>query len=124
MTPPLPLLLDTDIGTDIDDAYALLLAATSPELALQAVTTVNGNTVLRAAIARCLLRHVACDQIPVTAGASDAITPGIERGWGGHKGRGIDLSEERRIEQPDPAGAARLIADAVQSAHSDGSPLT
>ncbi len=47
-----PLLLDTDIGTDIDDVYALICAAISPEFILKAVTTVNNDVVLRARIAR------------------------------------------------------------------------
>ena len=48
---PIPVALDTDIGTDIDDAYALILAAVSPEIDLRAVTTVNGDVLTRARIA-------------------------------------------------------------------------
>ena len=38
-----PILLDTDIGTDIDDAFALALIVNSPELDLLGVTTVSGD---------------------------------------------------------------------------------
>lgn len=38
-----PLILDTDIGSDIDDAFALGLAVTDPALELLAVTTVAGG---------------------------------------------------------------------------------
>ena len=42
-------LLDTDLamgqpGSDIDDGFALALAVAEPEISLELVTTVNGNT--------------------------------------------------------------------------------
>lgn len=40
--------IDTDIGDDIDDAFALALALRSPELKLLGVTTAYGDTELRA----------------------------------------------------------------------------
>jgi len=43
-----PVILDTDIGDDIDDAYALALALQSPELKLVGITTAYGDTDLRA----------------------------------------------------------------------------
>ena len=36
----IPIYLDTDIGDDIDDALALTIALTSPEIELRGVTTV------------------------------------------------------------------------------------
>jgi len=53
---PIKLILDTNIGTDIDDAIALALAMRSPELDLIGVTTVNSDTALRARIARKLIQ--------------------------------------------------------------------
>jgi hypothetical protein len=41
---PIPIVLDTDIGGDIDDAFALAVVLDSPELDLRAVTTVSGDT--------------------------------------------------------------------------------
>jgi inosine-uridine nucleoside N-ribohydrolase len=43
-----PILLDTDIGTDIDDAFALALAFGSHELAVRGVTIVGDDTHKRA----------------------------------------------------------------------------
>jgi inosine-uridine nucleoside N-ribohydrolase len=43
-----PVILDTDIGDDIDDAYALALALKSPEIHLFGITTAFGDTELRA----------------------------------------------------------------------------
>jgi inosine-uridine nucleoside N-ribohydrolase len=45
---PQLVILDTDIGDDIDDAFALALVLRSPELKLVGVTTVFGDTDLRA----------------------------------------------------------------------------
>ena len=38
-----PIILDTDIGTDVDDCLALALCLASSELKLTAVTTVYGD---------------------------------------------------------------------------------
>jgi len=46
--PPQLVILDTDIGDDIDDAFALALALRSPELKLLGITTTFGDTDLRA----------------------------------------------------------------------------
>jgi purine nucleosidase len=69
-----PVLFDTDIGTDIDDAYALALILRSPELDLLGVTTVSGDAVARARLAAKLLavEGGAAAKIPVYAGTSTA----------------------------------------------------
>jgi purine nucleosidase len=69
----LPVLIDTDIGDDIDDAFALALALCSPEIDLQGVTTVFGDTHLRARLAKQLLRVFGRDDIPVAAGQSTPL---------------------------------------------------
>jgi purine nucleosidase len=40
---PIPIIIDTDIGSDIDDAFALGLAIASPELEIIGITTVGGG---------------------------------------------------------------------------------
>src|SRR4051812_37793412 len=52
---PSPVIFDTDIGTDIDDAYALAALMLRPELKVLGVTTVSGDTVARARLAAKLL---------------------------------------------------------------------
>jgi len=42
--------LDTDIGSDVDDLLALAMILGSPQLDLQIVTTVYGDTAFRARI--------------------------------------------------------------------------
>ena len=64
----LKLLIDTDIGNDIDDAVALCLALASPEVEVLAVTTVFQDPVGRARIAKALLKAAGRADIPVIAG--------------------------------------------------------
>ncbi len=61
------LLLDTDIGDDIDDALALALALELPQIELLGVTTVFRDTDRRARIAKKLLSLWGAD-LPVYAG--------------------------------------------------------
>jgi inosine-uridine nucleoside N-ribohydrolase len=61
-------IIDTDIGDDIDDAFALALALKSPELKLVGVTTTFGDTELRARLVDRYLRAVGRSDIPVFAG--------------------------------------------------------
>jgi len=70
---PLKVALDTDIGDDIDDAFAVALACLSPELELVAVTTVYGDVGARARLAARLLGALGRDDVPVAAGAPHPI---------------------------------------------------
>ena len=47
------LIIDTDIGTDIDDALAIVFALASPELDLEGLTIVDGDVEARARMAAC-----------------------------------------------------------------------
>lgn len=69
----IPILVDTDIGGDIDDALALGMVLGSPELDLRAVTTVYGDTVRRALLAARVLRTFGCDTVPVAAGLGQPL---------------------------------------------------
>jgi purine nucleosidase len=62
-------ILDTDIGDDIDDAFALALVLRSPEIKLLGITTAFGDTELRARLVDRYLRAVGGAEIPVLAGA-------------------------------------------------------
>lgn len=61
------IILDTDIGDDIDDALALALALEMPEIELLGVTTVFLDTQRRARIAKKML-HLWGKEVPVYAG--------------------------------------------------------
>ena len=62
------IIIDTDIGDDIDDAFALALALRSPELQILGVTTTFGDTQTRAKLADRLLGEAGREDIPVAAG--------------------------------------------------------
>jgi inosine-uridine nucleoside N-ribohydrolase len=68
--PPQLAILDTDIGDDIDDAFALALVLRSPELKLLGVTTAYGDTELRARLVDRYLVAVGRKNIPVLAGVA------------------------------------------------------
>ena len=69
MSEKMKVIIDMDIGDDIDDAIALY-AAMRQGFDIVGVTTVYGNTVERARQAKKLLREYACgyDKTPVFAG--------------------------------------------------------
>jgi purine nucleosidase len=73
--PLTPVIFDTDVGTDIDDAYALALLMQRPELQVLGVTTVSSDAVARARLAAKVM-HTAggkWKRVPVYAGISTPI---------------------------------------------------
>ncbi len=66
--------IDLDIGDDIDDAFALALAVISPELDVIGVSTAWGDTALRVRLVRRLLHEAGRDDIPVARGIATAST--------------------------------------------------
>ncbi|HEY8457858.1 MAG TPA: nucleoside hydrolase [Actinopolymorphaceae bacterium] len=80
------MILDTDIGTDVDDALALAMLFGAPDVDLLAVTTVYGNVAVRAQIARRLARLAGRDALAVVPGKSRPLSGG-EPWWAGFEGR-------------------------------------
>lgn len=68
LKPRTKIILDTDIGDDVDDAFALALALQSPEIEIAGVTTARGDTALRARMVRRMLAENGRAQIPVAEG--------------------------------------------------------
>src|SRR5437899_11554023 len=66
--PKTKIILDTDIGDDVDDAFALGLALQSPEVEIVGVTTLWGDTALRARMVRRMLLETGDAGIPVAEG--------------------------------------------------------
>lgn len=69
------ILLDTDIGTDIDDAWAVGYVLNSPTLELVGVTTSDGDTAARARLACKLLYRLGRTDVPVAAGRPTPAVP-------------------------------------------------
>lgn len=68
MKKKIPVILDTDIGCDIDDSWALALALKSPELELKLVTTEEGDPVYRAKLCAKLLSAAGREDVPIGLG--------------------------------------------------------
>ncbi|NIM05291.1 MAG: hypothetical protein GTO55_04195 [Armatimonadetes bacterium] len=76
-------ILDTDIGDDVDDAYALALLLCSPEIELEAVTVNIGKVTAKASIARRMLDIAGMQRIPVYVGlaGADPYKQGNQAAW-------------------------------------------
>jgi purine nucleosidase len=84
---PEKVIIDTDIGDDIDDAFAIALALKSPELEILGIATAFGDTEARAKIVDRLLGEAGRSDIPVLAGAPTKTTNVMNQkryGEGGH----------------------------------------
>lgn len=127
------IILDTDIGTDVDDAMALTLVAASPEFEVIGVTTVHADAPLRARIARRLLHMAGRDDIRVIAGASIPLQMPLPEKFHwmprlrGHEGKGI-LTEEELIPTADLQAtaddAAQFIIEAAAKYRGELSLIT
>lgn len=73
--PKVPILIDTDLGDDIDDAFAIALALASPEVDVRGLTTVAGDAYTRALILCRWLHAVGRADIPVASGRPARATP-------------------------------------------------
>ena len=79
--PRVPVILDTDIGDDIDDTWALVLALKSPELDVRLVVTDFGNTVQRAKLVARVLGLAGRTDIPIGIGIKENDDPGPQAEW-------------------------------------------
>jgi inosine-uridine nucleoside N-ribohydrolase len=67
--PPVKIIYDTDIGTDVDDALALAFALRRPELQVLAITTSRKEVHQRAAIVSRLLQVMGRTDVPYAPGS-------------------------------------------------------
>ncbi|MGH7749387.1 MAG: nucleoside hydrolase, partial [Candidatus Dormibacteria bacterium] len=115
-----PMIIDTDPG--VDDAVALMLAATSPEVQLLAVTTVFGNASVDVTTTNALrLRALAgLGQLPVATGAARPLAyPRRQRDvyWHGADGLGGQADLLPAPSGPiNPLGAVTLMATLLRGA--------
>ncbi len=76
MADRVPVLLDTDIGSDIDDALCLAYLLRQARCELLGVTTVTGDTLARAALAELICRAAGRPEVPIHAGAPGPLLVG------------------------------------------------
>jgi inosine-uridine nucleoside N-ribohydrolase len=100
--------LDTDIGTDIDDAWALGYALKSPTFELLGVTVTDADTPKRARLACKLLQRLGRTDVPVAVGRQTTAVPpdrvDYQFAWA------EDFDDYRPIATP----AADFLADVIR----------
>lgn len=77
MAKKIPVILDTDIGLDIDDTWALGLLLKSPELDVKLITTSSDNTTLKAKLTAKFLESVGRSDIHIGIGLEE----NRKKGW-------------------------------------------
>jgi purine nucleosidase len=102
----IPIILDTDIGSDIDDAWALGFAVKSPRFELLGVTVADGNTPARAKLACKLLHRVGRTDVPVAVGRETTPPEGIDYQFA--------WAEDFVATSPIAKSAADFIVDTVK----------
>jgi purine nucleosidase len=95
---PRPVVLDTDIGTDVDDILALVMLARAPEFQLVGVTTVYGDTTLRARMVRQVLDQMGRADVPIGIGATQTLT-NRPIFWAGHEGHGMAGLDQTPVDE-------------------------
>jgi inosine-uridine nucleoside N-ribohydrolase len=78
---PIPVILDTDIGWDIDDTWALVMLLNSPELDIKLILTATGNTLFRAKVVAKLLEVAGRTDIQIGIGLRQNNNPNMQEEW-------------------------------------------
>jgi len=99
--------LDTDIGTDIDDAWALGYALKSRSLELLGVTVTDADTPQRARLACKLLHRLGRTDVPVAVGRQ---TPGVPAD---HVNYQFTWAEDFQAYKPVGTPAVEFLADSI-----------
>ena len=79
--PPTSVILDTDIGDDIDDTWALAMLLGMPELDVKLIVTDYGNTPERTRLVAKILQRVGRTDIPIGTGIKTGDEPLPQKRW-------------------------------------------
>jgi inosine-uridine nucleoside N-ribohydrolase len=77
----IPVILDTDIGFDIDDTWALGLLLKCPEFDVKLITTTYGNTLMKAKLIAKFLEETGRSDIPIGVGPKNSYRRGPLFSW-------------------------------------------
>lgn len=77
----IPVIFDTDIGSDIDDTWALLYLLKCPELDLQLVSADAGQGPYRARLAAKFLAECGRSDVPISIGGGQPEQLGNQQDW-------------------------------------------
>ena len=117
------IILDTDIGDDIDDALALAFAIMSGKLNILGVTTVFRNAAQRAELGCCVLDALGRTDIPVYAGIGKTLLQSIpdwEQVANDHRPRQMEvLKRQQPSVQPKQDNAVDFIIETVMAGDGD-----
>jgi purine nucleosidase len=106
--PRMKVVLDTDIGTDIDDAWALGYALKSPVFDLLGVTVTDADTAQRAKLACKLLARLGRTDVPVAVGRKTAAVPPDRVDYQ------FTWAEDFQAYKPVDTPAAEFLADIIR----------
>lgn len=103
-----PVILDTDIGDDIDDTWALMMLLRMPELDLKLAVGDFGNAMYRARLLARLLTLTGRSNVPVGVGLDATDEPGQQSGW---------LGDYRLVDYPGPVyrDGVQAIIDTIKA---------
>jgi len=101
-------ILDTDLGTDIDDSWAIAMLLNSPELDLRLLTTTTGDTQYRAVLAERILEAAGRTDIPVAAGRRQQWEDDTRTIWS-------LVKDDPRLSSKHYPAAAEAIVQTVKS---------
>lgn len=114
--------IDTDIGSDVDDALALAYVLRHPDLELVGLSTVFGDLDVRTEIAEKLLAIADADPLPVMTGLGVPLTDRKRGVMFGHEGAGLLDNPSPRLRVAEESGGDTRIeelASAVAGAEPD-----
>lgn len=111
---PVPIIFDTDAGSDVDDLWALALVVRHPKIELLGVTTVTGDTQARARLVAKVLRLAGREDVPIFAGSGVPISEMRRLATTGGAGtpHGGPLTHTEFVHEDDPEFVA-TYADAI-----------
>jgi len=95
-TAPVPVILDTDLGDDIDDTWALAMLLGSPQVDVQLIVTAYGDTPTKTRLVAKILERMGRTDIPLGTGVKTNDRPINQLEWLGdysledYKGTVID----------------------------------
>ncbi len=111
---PIPVIFDTDIGSDIDDTWALALLLSSPEVDLRMVLTDSQDTTARAKIAAKFLEQVRRTDVAVGIGVKTESKKIPQAKWAEE----YDLSKyQGAVHQDGIQAAIDIIKKATATVH-------
>src|SRR5437016_1406149 len=102
---PEKIIIDTDIGDDVDDAFAVALALRSPELQILGMTTTFGDTETRAKVLDRFRAEAGRQDVPVAAG-----TPTPPKGTFTQR----RYAENTRFAKPSHPDAVAFLLDQIR----------